>query len=72
MHDHVLLVIYILMFAIGRVSLRDYLDLESIALVKSDILSYGVLLLRLFCKTSVPQDDKTLLDWVSCSNLMPN
>ncbi|CAB4322175.1 unnamed protein product [Prunus armeniaca] len=44
-------------------SLRDYLDLESIALVKSDILSYGVLLLRLFCKTSVPQDDKTLLEW---------
>ncbi|PQQ14382.1 putative receptor-like protein kinase [Prunus yedoensis var. nudiflora] len=37
--------------------------LESIALVKSDILSYGVLLLRLFCKSSVPQDDKTLLDW---------
>ncbi|KAK9945714.1 hypothetical protein M0R45_011213 [Rubus argutus] len=36
---------------------------EVIALVKSDILSYGILLLRLFCKRSAPQDDKTLTEW---------
>ncbi|KAI5311103.1 hypothetical protein L3X38_045570 [Prunus dulcis] len=53
-----------------KCSLRDYLDLESIALVKSDILSYGVLLLRLFCKTRVPQDDKTLLDWRAFHELL--
>ncbi|KAM5564091.1 putative receptor-like protein kinase [Rosa sericea] len=44
-------------------SLRDHLDREAMALVKSDILSYGVLLLRLFCKRSATQDDKTLTEW---------
>ncbi|XP_050366207.1 probable receptor-like protein kinase At1g80640 [Argentina anserina] len=46
-----------------RPSLRDYLDHDAIALVKSDVLSYGVLLLRLFCKSSALQDDKTLIEW---------
>ncbi|KAL6208220.1 hypothetical protein ACLB2K_019171 [Fragaria x ananassa] len=46
-----------------KCSLRDYLDREAMALVKSDILSYGVLLLRLFCKRSALQDDKTLTEW---------
>ncbi|KAM0998459.1 hypothetical protein ACFX2I_008194 [Malus domestica] len=46
-----------------KFSLRDYIDLESCVRLKSDIFSYGILLLRLFCKTSVPRDDKTLIEW---------
>ncbi|GLU16815.1 hypothetical protein SLE2022_332290 [Rubroshorea leprosula] len=33
------------------------------ALIKADVLSFGVLLLRLFCQKSAPQDDKTLVEW---------
>ena len=35
------------------------------AQVKLDVLSFGILLLRLFCRRSVPQDDDTLIKWVS-------
>lgn len=34
-------------------------------LVKSDILSFGVLLLRLFFRRSAQHDDRTLIEWVS-------
>ena len=34
-------------------------------IVKSDVLSFGVLLLRLFFWRSAPQDDRVLIDWVS-------
>lgn len=33
--------------------------------VKSDVLSFGVLLLRLFCRRSAPEDDRNLIEWVS-------
>ncbi|XP_024161420.1 probable receptor-like protein kinase At1g80640 [Rosa chinensis] len=47
-----------------KCSLRDHLDREAMALVKFDIQSYGVLLLRLFCKRSTTlQDDRTLTEW---------
>ncbi|OMO81983.1 hypothetical protein COLO4_23313 [Corchorus olitorius] len=36
---------------------------DSIALVKNDVLQFGVLLLRLFCLTSAPEDDKSLIEW---------
>ncbi|KAK8497540.1 hypothetical protein V6N12_037413 [Hibiscus sabdariffa] len=45
--------------------LIDPLDHETMELVKSDVLSFGVLLLRLFCRTSAPEDDKSLIEWVS-------
>ncbi|XWS31752.1 hypothetical protein CRYUN_Cryun23aG0102900 [Craigia yunnanensis] len=47
----------------SRCFLKDPLGHESIALVKSDVLSFGVLLLRLFCRTSTPEDDKSLIEW---------
>ncbi|KAL4368270.1 hypothetical protein GQ457_05G001980 [Hibiscus cannabinus] len=43
--------------------LIDPLDHETMELVKSDVLSFGVLLLRLFCRTSAPEDDKSLIEW---------
>ncbi|KAL5561408.1 hypothetical protein UlMin_031155 [Ulmus minor] len=49
----------------GRLDLNlsDHLNQDLMALVKSDIRSFGVLLLRLFCRRSVPQDDETLIRW---------
>ncbi|KAJ9171784.1 hypothetical protein P3X46_015099 [Hevea brasiliensis] len=47
----------------NRYQLEDYLDHGSIVLIKSDILSFGVLLLRLFCRRSVPQDDTIMIEW---------
>lgn len=47
-------------------------------LVKCDVLSFGILLLRLFCRTSAPEDDKSLVEWVSgqffvsCSSSIPS
>ncbi|KAJ9567590.1 hypothetical protein OSB04_003556 [Centaurea solstitialis] len=38
-------------------------DPKSLALMKADILAFGLLLLRLFCNRSAPRDDKTLLTW---------
>ncbi|XP_022727862.1 uncharacterized protein LOC111283527 [Durio zibethinus] len=43
--------------------LMDPLGHESMAMVKSDVLSFGVLLLRLFCRTSAPEDDKSIIEW---------
>ncbi|CAK9185827.1 unnamed protein product [Ilex paraguariensis] len=42
---------------------KDRLDPKSLASVKSDIFSFGVLLVRLFCRRSAPQDDKKLVEW---------
>ncbi|XP_021281154.1 putative proline-rich receptor-like protein kinase PERK11 [Herrania umbratica] len=47
----------------NRCIVVDPLCHESMALVKSDVLSFGVLLLRLFCRTSAPEDDKSLIEW---------
>lgn len=44
-------------------SLEDCPNRELVAQVKSDVLSFGVLLLRLFCGIPVPQDDETLIKW---------
>ncbi|KAI3673222.1 hypothetical protein L6452_39338 [Arctium lappa] len=38
-------------------------DPKSLALMKSDILAFGLLLLRLFCNRSAPRDDKSLITW---------
>ncbi|PON65850.1 Tyrosine-protein kinase [Parasponia andersonii] len=43
--------------------LEDHLNHDLMAQVKLDVLSFGVLLLRLFCRRSVPQDDDTLIKW---------
>eukprot|EP00257_Ricinus_communis_P018487 XP_015577216.1 serine/threonine-protein kinase CDG1 isoform X1 [Ricinus communis] len=48
-----------------RYQFGNCLDHGSTVLLKSDIFAFGVLLLRLFCKRSVPQDDKILIDWAS-------
>lgn len=53
------------MLIIRYSSSEDYQDPDSVAQVKSDVLSFGVLLLRLFCGISVPQYDETLINWVS-------
>ena len=52
-------------------SLEDCPNRDIVAQVKSDVLSFGVLLLRLFCGIPVPQDDESLIKWVSmlvCTN----
>ncbi|KAI8028263.1 Proline-rich receptor-like protein kinase PERK12 [Camellia lanceoleosa] len=41
----------------------DPSDLESLALLKSDIIHFGILLLRLFCRRFAPQDGKIFVDW---------
>ncbi|XP_041018220.1 probable serine/threonine-protein kinase PBL1 [Juglans microcarpa x Juglans regia] len=33
------------------------------SLVKSDVQAFGVLLLRLFCRRSAPEDDESLIQW---------
>ncbi|KAK1435889.1 hypothetical protein QVD17_01661 [Tagetes erecta] len=38
-------------------------DPSSLALIKSDILAFGILLLRLFCSRSAPRDDKSFVTW---------
>ncbi|TYG90009.1 hypothetical protein ES288_A12G148800v1 [Gossypium darwinii] len=43
--------------------LKDPLGHETTELVKCDVLSFGILLLRLFCRTSAPEDDKSLVEW---------
>ncbi|KAJ7977604.1 exopolygalacturonase-like [Quillaja saponaria] len=43
--------------------LRDLLDRDLMTMVKSDIQSFGVLLLRLFCRKSILKDDKALIKW---------
>ncbi|XP_075642992.1 cold-responsive protein kinase 1-like isoform X2 [Castanea sativa] len=43
--------------------LQDCLDQETMKLAKSDVLSFGVLLLRLFFRRSAPHDDRTLIEW---------
>ncbi|XVF32812.1 hypothetical protein REPUB_Repub17cG0114900 [Reevesia pubescens] len=47
----------------SRCFLKDPLSHEPMEMVKSDVLSFGVLLLRLFCRTSAPEDDKSLIEW---------
>ncbi|KAF5731423.1 putative serine-threonine protein kinase plant-type [Tripterygium wilfordii] len=47
----------------NRCWLNDPLDHKSMELVKSDILSFGMLLLRLFCGRSAPLDDDKLMEW---------
>lgn len=44
---------------------------ETIELVKSDVFSFGVLLLRLFCAKSAPEEDGSLVKWVSKFYLFP-
>ncbi|KAK9086368.1 hypothetical protein Syun_028762 [Stephania yunnanensis] len=43
---------------------KDPLNHESLELLKSDVFSFGVLLLKLFCKKFEPMDDKSLINWV--------
>nr|XP_043639527.1 cysteine-rich receptor-like protein kinase 45 [Erigeron canadensis] len=38
-------------------------DMKSLNLIKSDILAFGILLLRLFCNRSAPRDDKYFVRW---------
>lgn len=45
--------------------LEDCPNRDLLAQVKSDVRSFGVLLLRLFCGIPVPQEDETLIQWVS-------
>ena len=44
---------------------RHQLDPEMLKIIKTDILSFGILILRLFCKKSIPQDNNILIKWVS-------
>ncbi|KAG6703990.1 hypothetical protein I3842_07G114100 [Carya illinoinensis] len=39
----------------NRCRLKDFLDHETMSLVKSDVQAFGVLLLRLFCRISAPK-----------------
>ncbi|KAI8028262.1 Receptor-like cytosolic serine/threonine-protein kinase RBK2 [Camellia lanceoleosa] len=41
----------------------DPLNLESLAFLKSNIIHFGILLLRLFRIRSTPRDDKIFVDW---------
>ncbi|KAF5953210.1 hypothetical protein HYC85_011154 [Camellia sinensis] len=41
----------------------DPSNLESLAFLKSNIIHFEILLLRLFCIRSAPQDDKIFVDW---------
>ncbi|GMQ00192.1 hypothetical protein CsSME_00047391 [Camellia sinensis var. sinensis] len=41
----------------------DPSDHESLALLKFDMIHFGILLLRLFCRRSAPRDDKIFVDW---------
>lgn len=41
----------------------------TVPLLKEDVYSYGVLLLRLFCPRQMPEDDTQLVEWVrTCSD----
>lgn len=44
---------------------KFHLDFESMKLVAADVLSFGILLLRLVCRKSIPQDNRMLIKWVS-------
>ncbi|KAI9181131.1 hypothetical protein LWI28_011785 [Acer negundo] len=46
-----------------RGQLEDTLDHGAIELVKSDVFSFGVLLIRLFSRRSIPLDDRSLIEW---------
>ncbi|KAE8009440.1 hypothetical protein FH972_005877 [Carpinus fangiana] len=46
-----------------RCRLKDFFGQETMTQVKCDVLSFGVLLLRLFCRRSAPEDDRTLIEW---------
>ncbi|KAK2649540.1 hypothetical protein Ddye_017029 [Dipteronia dyeriana] len=46
-----------------RCQFEDTLDHEAMELVKSDVFSFGVLLVRLFSRRSMPQDDRSLIEW---------
>ncbi|THG00747.1 hypothetical protein TEA_008338 [Camellia sinensis var. sinensis] len=41
----------------------DPSNLESLALLKSNIIHFGILLLRLFCIRFAPRDDKIFVNW---------
>ncbi|KAF5953209.1 hypothetical protein HYC85_011153 [Camellia sinensis] len=43
----------------------DPSNLDSLALLKSNIIHFGILLLRLFCIRSAARDDKIFVNWVS-------
>ncbi|XP_021889241.1 protein NSP-INTERACTING KINASE 3-like isoform X2 [Carica papaya] len=49
--------------AIKKLWSEDDLVHETIELVKSDVFSFGVLLLRLFCAKSAPEEDGSLVKW---------
>ncbi|TXG63377.1 hypothetical protein EZV62_010371 [Acer yangbiense] len=46
-----------------RGQFEDTLDHGAMELVKSDVFSFGVLLIRLFSRRSMPQDDRSLIEW---------
>ncbi|KAK3005079.1 hypothetical protein RJ639_016385 [Escallonia herrerae] len=47
----------------NRCKHKDLSGPEALALLKSDILAFGILLLRLFCRKSAPQDNRKLVEW---------
>ncbi|PSR85976.1 G-type lectin S-receptor-like serine/threonine-protein kinase [Actinidia chinensis var. chinensis] len=47
----------------NRFRLKNPSDIEALALVKSDIFQFGILLLRLFCRRFAPQNDGIFLEW---------
>ncbi|KAK9281365.1 hypothetical protein L1049_004265 [Liquidambar formosana] len=48
---------------VERLCATDPSNHESMKLVKSDVFSFGVLLLRLFCQRSAPHNDRALIEW---------
>ncbi|KAL8149095.1 hypothetical protein AgCh_006195 [Apium graveolens] len=42
---------------------RNQLDPEMVKILKADILSFGILIMRLFCRKSIPQDNRVLIKW---------
>ncbi|XP_065859447.1 probable serine/threonine-protein kinase PBL6 [Euphorbia lathyris] len=47
----------------NRYEIENCLEQGSMVLLKADIFSFGVVLLRLFCRKSVPQSDECLIEW---------
>lgn len=47
----------------NRWQLKDTLNRESMELLKADVFSFGILLLRLFGRRSMPQDYRSLIEW---------
>ncbi|KAK1398819.1 Protein kinase domain-containing protein [Heracleum sosnowskyi] len=42
---------------------RHQLDPEMVKIMKTDIFSFGILILRLFCRRTLPQENRVLIKW---------